>query len=75
MEVLDFEVEKEPEWVVIKLSDGAVLKFKVEIVAVFHSGNDPNTGLPVYGVQLAPIVRLVSLPTKRAQQKDSQHYA
>ena len=67
MEVLDFDVEKEPEWITVKVKDGTTLKVKVEIIGVFRMDNDPNTGLPIYGVQVTSAVRLVSVPKELMQ--------
>ena len=69
MEILDFDVADEPDWIVVKVKDGTVLKVKVEITGVFRMGGDPNTGLPVYGVQIASAVRLVSVPKELIQDK------
>jgi hypothetical protein len=46
----------------LKLKDGSVIEVKLEIMNILRAGNDPNTGLPAYIVQSAPMVRLVECP-------------
>jgi len=63
-EILDFEIldTDKDGWIRIKLSDGTLLKVKVEITGfVRHPTHDP-TGYPVYGINVHPVVRIVSVP-------------
>lgn len=60
--MLDFEVVKECGWMELKLSNGAVIRVKVEPSAVAFAGNDPNTGLPIFSIQLGAIVQLAKVP-------------
>lgn len=46
----------------LKLKDGSIIEVKLEIMNILRAGNDPNTGLPAYIVQSAPMVRLVECP-------------
>jgi hypothetical protein len=46
----------------LKLKDGSVIEVRLEIMNILRAGNDPNTGLPAYIVQSAPLVRLVECP-------------
>jgi|GEM_PF-365505 len=46
----------------LKLKDGSIIEVKLEIMNILRAGNDPNTGLPAYIVQSAPLVRLVECP-------------
>ena len=46
----------------LKLKDGSVVEIRLEIMNILRAGNDPNTGLPAYIVQSAPLVRLVECP-------------
>ncbi len=69
-ELVEFETEEEPRWVTVKLKDGAVIQIKMEIVAIMRSGNDQNTGLPLYMVQATNIIRLMKVP-KELMQKPS----
>ncbi len=62
MEVVDFDVENESPWITVRAKDGSVLKVKVEVTGLLRIGNDPNTGIPIYGVQVGTIVRLAKIP-------------
>jgi hypothetical protein len=46
----------------LKLKDGSIIEVRLEIMNILRAGNDPNTGLPAYIVQSAPLVRLVECP-------------
>jgi len=70
-ELVEFEAEGEDSWVTLKLKDGSVLKFRSVVTAVFRVGNDPNTGLPVYGIQNSNSIRIVSIP-KELIRKDKE---
>jgi len=61
-EPLDFEVVKECGWMELKLSNGTVVRVKVEPSAVMYTGNDQNSGLPVFMVSLGAIVNLSKVP-------------
>lgn len=61
-QLVDFESVKEPEWAVLKLADGTVLKIKLEITGIFRMGNDPSTGVPVYAVQAINVIKLGQVP-------------
>ncbi|MCY0859053.1 MAG: hypothetical protein OWQ54_01345 [Sulfolobaceae archaeon] len=61
-EVVGFEGDTETGWLVLKLKDGTVIRFKVIVTAVLKVGNDPNTGMPVYAVQTQGVVQLVNVP-------------
>ena len=61
-EILDFEVMKECGWLELKTANGAVLRVKVEPTAVAFMGNDPNTGLPMFSIQIGAIVQLAKVP-------------
>ncbi|MCI4362428.1 MAG: hypothetical protein L3J77_04470 [Thermoplasmata archaeon] len=62
----------------LKLKDGSIIEVKLEIMNILRAGNDPNTGLPAYIVQSAPMVRLVECPKElrkspmRAAAKDTK---
>ncbi|MDG6934061.1 MAG: hypothetical protein JRN68_05135 [Nitrososphaerota archaeon] len=73
-ELVDFEAEGEEHWVKLKLKDGSVLKFKSVVSAIFRVGNDPNTGLPIYAIQTANIVRLASVPKELVVRKQVGSY-
>ncbi|MCL4340059.1 MAG: hypothetical protein JRN19_04720 [Nitrososphaerota archaeon] len=74
-ELVDFEAEGEDHWVTLKLKDGGVIKIKMEITAVFRVGNDPNTGLPIYGVQAANVIRLASIPKELIRKSKPTSYS
>mgnify|MGYP001773320621 CR=1 FL=1 len=61
-EILDFEIVKECGWMELKLANGAVLRIKAEPTAVALMGNDPNTGLPMFSIQIGAIVQLAKVP-------------
>ncbi|MGC8674141.1 MAG: hypothetical protein ACP5TI_03315 [Thermoprotei archaeon] len=70
-EVVEFELEEEPKWVRLKLKDGTILELKNEITAVVKVGYDSNSGIPVYSVQSAGIMRVKYVP-KELLKKPSQ---
>ena len=61
-EIVDYQVIEGDGRVRLKLKDGSVVEIRLEIMNILRAGNDPNTGLPVYVVQSAPLVRLVETP-------------
>ncbi|MCL5785077.1 MAG: hypothetical protein M1151_00200 [Candidatus Thermoplasmatota archaeon] len=68
-EVVDFEIEKESNWSVVKLADGSKLEIKMEIVSILRAGNDLNTGLPLYMVQATNIIRMKQIPKELVSKK------
>jgi len=69
-DLVEFEAEGEDHWTTLKLKDGSVLRFRTVVTAVFRIGNDPNTGLPVYGIQNSNAIRMVSIPKELIVKKD-----
>jgi hypothetical protein len=61
-EIVDYQVVEGDGKVRLKLKDGSVVEVRLEIMNILRAGNDPNTGLPAYIVQSAPLVRLVECP-------------
>jgi hypothetical protein len=61
-EIVDYSVLEGDGRVRLKLKDGSIIEVKLEIMNILRAGNDPNTGLPAYIVQSAPLVRLVETP-------------
>jgi len=61
-EIVDYSVLEGDGRVRLKLKDGSIVEIKLEIMNILRAGNDPNTGLPAYIVQSAPLVRLVECP-------------
>ncbi|BBE42458.1 hypothetical protein [Conexivisphaera calida] len=61
-EIMDFEVVKECGWMELKLANGAVLRVRVEPSAVAFVGNDPNTGLPIFTIQIGAVIQLAKVP-------------
>jgi len=61
-EIVDYSVIDGDAKVRLKLKDGSVIEVRLEIMNILRAGNDPNTGLPAYIVQSAPLVRLVECP-------------
>ncbi len=61
-EIVDYSVLEGDAKVRLKLKDGSVIEVRLEIMNILRAGNDPNTGLPAYIVQSAPLVRLVECP-------------
>ena len=70
-EIVDFEVTKECDWMELKLANGAVLRVKVEPSAVAYVGNDPNTGLPIFSIQIGAIVQLAKVPRELIRRPSS----
>ncbi|MFZ1022985.1 MAG: hypothetical protein WAN87_02475 [Thermoplasmata archaeon] len=61
-EIVDYTVLEGDAKVRLKLKDGSIIEVRLEIMNILRAGNDPNTGLPAYIVQSAPLVRLVETP-------------
>ena len=61
-EIVDYTVLEGDGRLRLKLKDGSVVEVRLEIMNILRAGNDPNTGLPAYIVQSAPLVRLVECP-------------
>ncbi|MCI4323752.1 MAG: hypothetical protein L3K03_07015 [Thermoplasmata archaeon] len=61
-EIVDYTHLEGDGKVRLKLKDGSIIEVRLEIMNILRAGNDPNTGLPVYIVQSAPLVRLVETP-------------
>jgi hypothetical protein len=61
-EIVDYSTVEGDGRVRLKLKDGSIIEVKLEIMNILRAGNDPNTGLPSYIVQSAPLVRLVECP-------------
>lgn len=61
-EIVDYSVLEGDGRLRLKLKDGSIVEVRLEIMNILRAGNDPNTGLPAYIVQSAPLVRLVECP-------------
>ncbi|MGI0070786.1 MAG: hypothetical protein ACRECT_01735 [Thermoplasmata archaeon] len=61
-EIVDYETIGGDGKLRLKLKDGSIVEVRLEIMNILRAGNDPNTGLPAYVVQSAPLVRLVECP-------------
>ncbi|MCI4337302.1 MAG: hypothetical protein L3K18_07745 [Thermoplasmata archaeon] len=61
-EIVDYSPLEGDGRIRLKLKDGSIIEVKLEIMNILRAGNDPNTGLPAYIVQSAPMVRLVECP-------------
>ncbi len=61
-EIVDYTVLDGDGKYRLKLKDGSVIEVRLELMNILRAGNDPNTGLPTYVVQSAPLVRLVESP-------------
>jgi hypothetical protein len=61
-EIVDYTVLEGDGKLRLKLKDGSVIEVRLEIMNILRAGHDPNTGLPAYIVQSAPLVRLVETP-------------
>ncbi len=61
-EIVDYSIVEGDGRVRLKLKDGSIVEVRLEIMNILRAGNDPNTGLPAYIVQSAPLVRLVECP-------------
>lgn len=61
-EIVDYQVVEGDGRLRLKLKDGSIVEVRLEIMNILRAGNDPNTGLPAYIVQSAPLVRLVECP-------------
>ncbi|MHB8351425.1 MAG: hypothetical protein ACYDFT_01830 [Thermoplasmata archaeon] len=61
-EIVDYTALEGDGKVRLKLKDGSVIEVRLEIMNILRAGHDPNTGLPAYIVQSAPLVRLVECP-------------
>jgi hypothetical protein len=61
-EIVDYTALEGDGRVRLKLKDGSVIEVRLEIMNVLRAGHDPNTGLPMYVVQSATLIRLVESP-------------
>ncbi len=61
-EIVDYQPLEGDGKVRLKLKDGSVIEVRLEIMNVLRAGHDPNTGLPMYVVQSATLIRLVESP-------------
>ena len=61
-EIVDYTQQEGDGRLRLKLKDGSIIEVRLEIMNILRAGNDPNTGLPAYIVQSAPLVRLVECP-------------
>ncbi|MGI0151002.1 MAG: hypothetical protein ACREC5_03585 [Thermoplasmata archaeon] len=61
-EIVDYTALEGDGKLRLKLKDGSIIEVRLEIMNILRAGNDPNTGLPAYIVQSAPLVRLVECP-------------
>jgi len=61
-EIVDYSIIEGDGRLRLKLKDGSIVEIRLEIMNILRAGNDPNTGLPTYVVQSAPLVRLVETP-------------
>ncbi len=61
-EIVDYQVMEGDGRVRLKLKDGSIIEVRLEIMNVLRAGHDPNTGLPMYVVQSATLIRLVESP-------------
>jgi hypothetical protein len=61
-EIVDYTIVEGDGKIRLRLKDGSVIEVRLEIMNILRAGNDPNTGLPNYVVQSAPLVRLVECP-------------
>ncbi len=73
-EVLEFSTEGEGCEITVKVSDGSVLKVKTIVTAVIKVGNDPNTGMPVYQVQAANVVKTMKVPKELVKRQGQEAY-
>ncbi len=61
-EIVDYQAIEGDGKVRLKLKDGSTIEVRLEIMNVLRAGHDPNTGLPMYVVQSATLIRLVESP-------------
>jgi|GEM_PF-1159180 len=71
-ELIDFEADS--CWITIKLKNGVELKMKPEVTAVLYKGNDPNSGLPIYMVYSANVVKITKLSNQEVANQKSALY-
>lgn len=75
---VDYEIENEP-WVTVRLSDGTVLKLRIQLNKIFRLDQyDPMTGDPAYFVQNALQIRSqvpAKLKRKPKPSKPGQEFA
>ncbi|AGO60608.1 MULTISPECIES: hypothetical protein [Ferroplasma] len=67
--VMGFKLDEEPKWIRVTLEDGTVLEIKTEIMSIMKVGNDPNTGLPQYSINAAPMIRMMRVPKESVAKK------
>jgi hypothetical protein len=67
--VMGFTLDEEPKWIRVTLEDGTILEIKTEIMSIMKVGNDPNTGLPQYSINAAPMIRMMRVPKESIKKK------
>ncbi len=67
--VMGFKLDEEPKWIRVTLEDGTILEIKTEIMSIMKVGNDPNTGLPQYSINAAPMIRMMRVPKESVNKK------
>ncbi|MCL4453963.1 hypothetical protein [Ferroplasma sp.] len=67
--VMGFKLDEEPKWIRVSLEDGTVLEIKTEIMSIMKVGNDPNTGLPQYSINAAPMIRMMKVPRESVKKR------
>jgi hypothetical protein len=67
--VMGFKLDEEPRWIRVSLEDGTVLEIKTEIMSIMKVGNDPNTGLPQYSINAAPMIRMMRVPRESVKKR------
>lgn len=70
--VIGFKIDEEPKWIKVTLDDGTILEIKMEIMAIERTGNDINTGLPIYQMQATNLMRLMKVPKELIKKPNNE---
>lgn len=57
-EIVEISEESGNPRVNLTLADGSKVQLEVVVQGVQFLGNDPNTGMPIYGIQTANVLKL-----------------
>lgn len=65
VEIVEIEKESGNPRINLELADGSRMQLEVVVQGVQFMGNDPNTGLPIYGIQTANVLKLQKVGANR----------
>ena len=64
-EIVEIEKESGNPRINLELADGSKVQLEVVVQGIQFLGNDPNTGMPIYGIQTANVLKLHKIGPNR----------